>query len=140
MNYREAYIDYTENGKIVYDRVPPEVIEDLMHNKHTLLLYLGQIDRCRRKLGESPVVARILYELADYDRLVNKDDYIMPDFSEYENGEQAETLFEFMIDAARTSFQTYITNTMQSQYNGSGNSKKNRWAWQREQGGQAEDD
>ena len=139
MNYREAYKDYTEGGKIVYDKVPPEVIETVMQSKNALLIFFENIDLCSKTLGESPVVARMLYEIAAYDRMIDKENYKIPDFSGYKNGEMAGVVFEVMINSTKTNFKTYITKTMQSQYNGSGNSSQARWSWQRERGEQSED-
>lgn len=126
MNYLEEYKDFVENEKIVFDKVPPEIIKDAMRRKNALLIFYENIDLCRKKLGESPVVAKILYEVAEFDKMIDKDSYKMPDFSEYDRGETAEIVLEIMINAARTNFRNYITGTMQNRYNGSKN-KKNPW-------------
>lgn len=124
MNYLEEYKDFIEDEKIVYDNVPPEIKKDAMRHKNAFLIFHEHIDMCRKKLGENPVVARMIYELVKYDRMVEKDKYEMPDFSNYENGEKAEIVFEVMIAAAETNFRNYITGTMQKRYNGSKNKKK----------------
>ena len=124
MNYLDEYKDYVEDEKIVFDRVPPEVVKEAMKGKTAMLIFFENLDLCHKKLGETPVVARILYEVAAYDRMVDKDNYKIPDFSKYENGEMAEVVFEVMINSAKTNFKTYITNTMQNRYNGSKNKKK----------------
>ena len=130
MNYTEEYKDYVEDEKIVFDSVPPEIIKDAMRNKNALLIFYENIDLCRKKLGESPVVARILYEVAEFDRMIDKDSYKMPDFSGYDRGETAEIVLEIMINAARTNFKNYITGTMQNRYNGSKNRRQEKHKWE----------
>ena len=124
MNYTEEYKGYVEDEKIVFESVPPEIIKDAMRNKNALLIFYENIDLCHKKLGESPVVARILYEVAGFDRMIDKDSYKMPDFSGYDKGETAEIVLEIMINAARINFKNYITSTMQNRYNGSKNKRK----------------
>ena len=127
MNYREIYKDYVEGGRINYDKVPPDVIKEVMQSKKTMMIFLENIDLCRETLGESPIVARMLYEIVAYDRMVDKDSYQIPDFSKYENGKMAEVVFKVMINSTKANFITYITKAMQKQYNGCGNKKRHFW-------------
>ena len=132
MNYLEEYKSYVEDEKIVYENVPPEIIKDAMRGKNAFLIFYENLDLCSRKLGETPVVAKILYEVAAYDRMVDKNNYKMPDFSKYENGEMAEVVFEVMLNSVKANFKTYITNTMQNRYNGSKNRAAKSHPWEQD--------
>ena len=134
MSYYEDYQPYVnEKGIIDFSKVPAEVIKDIMPDKNALMIFYKHIDRCIKKLGELPVVAKMLYSLYEYDKTLDKAKYQMPDFSKYEKGEAAETIFEFIIDAAESNFENYIAGVMQKRYNGSKpkDQDKQEYAWQR---------
>ena len=126
MNYYEEYQDCFENDKPVFSKVKEDVIKEIMAEKNALMIFYDNIDLCRQKLGETPVVAKMLYSLYEYDKTLDKKTYKTPDFSGYDKGEMADVIFQVMLNAAYGNFEKYITGIMQRRYNGSKNSSKNK--------------
>ena len=118
MSYTDDYQQYTENGKIIFCKVPPEIVYEVMKGKNALMIFYDNIELCRQKLGESPVVAKMLYSLYEYDKAEDKKSFKIPDFTTYEKGEMADVIFQVMLNAAQGNFEKYITEIMQKRYNG----------------------
>lgn len=121
-NYHDDYDPYfNDNGKVEITKIPSEVQQDIINDKKALVIFYNHIEDCRAELGTSEIVAALMYALYDYDISLDKDNYEMPTFKDYdkEQAAAARMIFRNMATAAKENMTKWITRKVQNRYNGS---------------------